>query len=43
MSFMLELQKHPLTARGLRAASRALRAARAHEIRESAFRLHVRP
>lgn len=43
MSFLLELQKHPLTASGLRAAMRALRASRAHEIRESAFRLHVHP
>ena len=42
MAYLLELQKHPLTAPGVRAAQAALRRARPREFRAAGFGVHVR-
>ncbi len=42
LAYLLELQKHPLTAKGLRALRSALRKQRPVEYRDSGFAIHVR-
>lgn len=43
MAYFLELQKHPMTAKGLRSVRNAMRRCRPVEYRESGFALHLRP
>jgi len=43
LAFLLELQKQPLTPRGIRAARAALRRTRPVELSDSGFVIHVRP
>jgi hypothetical protein len=41
-TYLLELQKHPMTPRGLRAVGATMRRLRPVETREGGFRLHIR-
>lgn len=42
MAYLLELQKHALTAAGIRAAAAAMRRARPREVQATGFHVHVR-